>query len=313
MTYHVDTFLKAMTNKDPSAVPLSPRYRATENAIPSALSMMTIFRLDTEVNQVGLVVDDPVLGNVVAFASVTIGGLPATFWVRLHTADGIVDEVEVYHTKSRGEAGYVLSPDAIDAEWPREWTEPVDPSRLPSRAELEHLGRAIYDRSMEGPESAEACVLMEQGGIVHELVDFMELMFDTPPGDHEPEATKEMYGVGLDPFRPDGLDAQVWAINEAAGIVAVVGTVHGYVLPTVTRSANLSAFVPESMLEMHARSIKPEWIAGRNVLTTELPVTSFNAQIWRMYDGKVQGLQMYNFLTGSGAKYPWAHRGAALA
>lgn len=303
---YAELLLQSIAAKDESLLPLAPRYRATENAIPANLAMMTVYRLDAAVNDVGATVVDDVRNTVVVFANVSLGGAPVVLWARLHIADGLIDEIELYHTASRGASGYVLYPEEIDGGWPDEWTRQVPADSLPTREELDHLGRAIYDTTLEGPASAERCVLMEQGGIVHEYVDFMELMFGEPLPEHAPEDVTEMYGVGLDAFRPHDPSAQVWAVDEAAGIVAVVGTVRGVVMPVVTRAANISAFVPDAMARMHERSILPAGLANRSVLAQDMPATSFNTQIWRMYDGRVQGIQMYNFLTAPAAVRPWA-------
>lgn len=303
---YADLLLQSIVSKDDSILPLAPRYRATENAIPANLAMMTVFRLDASVTEVGATVVDENRAAVVVFANVSLAGVPVVLWARVHVAEGLIDEIEIYHTASRGASGYVLHPEEISGGWPDEWTREVPATSLPRREELEHLGRAIYDTTLEGPASAESCVLMEQGGIVHEYIDFMELMFGEPLPEHAPEDVTEMYGVGLDPFRPHDDSAQVWAVDETAGVVVVIGTVRGRVMPVVTRAANVSAFVPESMTEMHARSILPEGLTGRRVLEQDMPVTSLNTQIWRMFDGRVQGVQMYNFLTAARAVRPWA-------
>ncbi len=46
---HAQLLLDSVTANDPSLLPLAPRYRATENAIPANLAMMTVYRFDTEV------------------------------------------------------------------------------------------------------------------------------------------------------------------------------------------------------------------------------------------------------------------------
>lgn len=296
--------LTSMIEHDQSRLPLAPRYRATENSVPGAIGMFTAWRLATRVHEVGLVVVDEALGSVVAVAGVELGGQPATVWFRLAVVGGTITELELYHTKSRGEAGYVMYPEEIGRGWPAAWTTPVDASARATRDELLHLGRAIFDTSLAGPASDPGCTLMENGGIVQEFVDFSDLMMGADSGPHDPEATAPMTGVGLDAFRPGDPDARVIAADVEQGIVVSIGVVRGSVMPMVTRAANISAFVPTSMVEMHARTLRPEWIAGRSVVSPA-PVTCLSTQIWRIFDGKVQGVQMYNSLTGAGATPVW--------
>ena len=50
---HAQLLLDSVTANDPSLLPLAPRYRATENAIPANLAMMTVYRFDTDGANVG--------------------------------------------------------------------------------------------------------------------------------------------------------------------------------------------------------------------------------------------------------------------
>jgi hypothetical protein len=58
------------------------------------------------------------------------------------------------------------------------------------------------------------------------------------------------------------------------------------------------------MIAMHHRTLDPEMMKGRRILT-EMPAVAVSVQIVRMHSGKLQGLHMYNILQGPGAGSPW--------
>lgn len=303
MKQYVDLVLKSMAEKDPGLLPLADRYRATENSIPGALNMLTAWRLVSRVNALGPVVADEELGNIVMTANLEIGGAPATFWARIAVADDRITELELFHAKSRGEGGYVMLAEEIGNE-PAVWKSAIPESGRATREELLALGRAIFiDTAAPTPPEGDDCVVMEQGGVVHEFAEFHDLLMGVDTGPHAPEDTVVM-PYGLAPFRPSDPKARVVAADVEQGLVVTIGMVPGYILPTVTSAANISAFVPASMREMHARSVLPKWLEGRSVID-EIEVMCVSMHVLRMFDGKLQASEMFNSLTGAGARSVW--------
>ena len=73
-----------------------------------------------------------------------------------------------------------------------------------------------------------------------------------------------------------------------------------YVVPSTTESC----FVPAPMIAMHHRTLDPEMMKGRQLLT-EMPAVGVSVQLVRMHSGRLQGLHMYNVLQGPGGGSPW--------
>jgi len=304
MNTYADMLLDAIVAKDPSTLPLSPRYHATENSIPAALSQMRVFVLGEKVNARGPLVVDEQLGQVVVVANLQIGGAPATFWARIAVVEELITEVELYHVQSPAEGGYVMLAEEIGHE-PAPWhTELTDDIRA-SREELEALGRGVFiDTEYELSGVGDECWVMEQGGIVMEYKEFSDLAFGDGLQSDEPNSAKEAMLAGLPPFRPHDPEARLIAFDTERGFAVTIGLVPGYIMPTVTSVANISAFVPKAMHEIHGKSILPKWLEGRSVIAED-EVTCVSMHILRYFDGKLQGMQMFNSLTGAGARPAW--------
>ena len=94
------------------------------------------------------------------------------------------------------------------------------------------------------------------------------------------------------------------AVNEEQGIVVVTAMLPGFVSPYVVPKTTELCFVPAQMIEMHRRTVIPEWLPGRRVLV-EMPANCASTQVLRMHSGKLQGLQLFNSLTAPGGASPW--------
>lgn len=303
MREYVDLLLTSIVAHDPSILPLAPRYRATENSVPAALRQMTAWSLGQAVNAVGTVVVDEELGQIVVVANLQLGGAPATFWARLAVVDGLIAELEVYHAQSAADGGNVMHADEIGKE-PAPWHAEIPADGRATREELLALGRGVFiDAGYVAPDAAPDCYVVEQGGIVWEETEFTELAFGDGAGRAVPGERRPMI-AGLPPFRPLDATARVVAVDVEQGTVVTIGTVPGQIMPTVTTTGNTSAFVPASIRDLHARSILPEWLEGRSVVLEDR-VVCVSTQILRLYDGRLQGLQMLNSLTGAGATPVW--------
>lgn len=304
MKHYADLLLEAIVSHDPSILPLAPRYRATENSIPAALGQMRVFALGQAVNARGPLVVDEELGQVVVVANLQLGGAPATFWARIGVEGERIAEIELYHVQSAAEGGYVMLAEEVGHE-PAPWHAQITDDTRASREELVALGRGVFiDREYELAGVADECWVMEQGGIVMEYKEFSELAFGDGLTSDEPNTEKEPMLAGLPPFRPHDPEARLIAFDTEGGYAVTIGLVPGYTMPTVTSVANTSAFVPAAMHDIHGKSILPKWLEGRSVVAED-EVTCVSMQILRYYDGKLQGLQMFNSLTGAGARPVW--------
>ncbi len=302
MRDHADRLLESMVKRDPDALPLADRYAATENSVAGALSMMTGWRTVTGINRVGQYVVDPVRGQLFVTANLDEGGSSTMFWARLKVVDDRLTEIEMYKARSRADGGFVMQADDLGT-FPGGWTSAIPAGGRATRAELEALARAVYDSSLPVPEATDDCLLMELGGVVYEDPDYMDLMMTGRLQPRESDAKVTM-SMGLAPFRPTDPDARVVAVDEEQGIVVVTAMLPGFVSPYVVPKTTESCFVPAQMIEMHRRTVIPEWLPGRRVLV-EMPANCASTQVLRMHSGKLQGLQLFNSLTAPGGASPW--------
>ncbi len=303
MRQFADVLLKSMVESDPSLVPWADQYAVTTNSVPGAPNMLPSWRLVTGINRVGQYIEDPVLGQIVVTANLDEGGQPVTFWARLKIENERVAEAELYHVRARAEGGFVMLAEEI-GEYPAGWTSEIPESGRASREELEHLGRAVFNDSLSGPEPSDDCLLMELGGVVFEDPDYLDLLM-TGQLRGGPDRPKASMKAGLMPVRPKDPHARIVAIDEAQGIVVVTGLVPGFTSPYVVRDANESCFVPREMIDQHHRTLVGDWRSGKSVIR-EMPATCVSTQVLRLHSGMLQGLQMFNCLTATGARSPWS-------
>ena len=306
MKKYADQLLHSMVAKDPYVLPLAPRYKATLNGVAGALQMMSAWRIVQKSNRVGQYIEDSSAGSVFFTASVEVSDQESLFWARIRIEEGLITELEMYLCHSRSEGGFVHYPHEIGT-LPRGWNEPIPDGQAASRSELEHLARAVFDSTLEGPPPAEYSALMEQGGVVHEDPDYLSLlasgeMSDLPVGS-EPGT---MMGMGLFPFRPHSDFARLIAIDEAQGIIVSAATVRGYVSEHVTRAGGAqSAFVPDAMMENHLKTIIPKWMEGLNVMT-QMRAECISIQMFRLHSGLIQGMQMFNYVVPVAGDAVWS-------
>jgi hypothetical protein len=294
-----------MIAHDPTLLPLADSYEATENSHPSALSIMNCWRTITGINCVGQCMIDKPAGQILVTASVDESGMPSVFYGRLKIKNDLIAELELYINRSRGDSGFIFLPNKMN-ELPSGWTSPIPQDGRATREELVALCRALFDTS--GPIQYEAspdCILMELGGIVYEDPDYL----DTMQNEGKKSDSKELVTIpaGLWPVRPCDPNARVEVIDEEQGIVAGFATVHGYVCPYIVPHETGSCFVPDSMIELHRKTITPELMNGKKAIK-EMPATAASVDIVRFHSGKVQGMHRLTTLEGLGSESYWVKR-----
>ncbi|OFW57709.1 MAG: hypothetical protein A2133_08725 [Actinobacteria bacterium RBG_16_64_13] len=302
MKEYADLLLSSMVAHDPSMLPLADRYAATENSVAGSLNMMSAWRTVTGVKQVGQYVIDEPAGQLLLTANVDEGGMSTVFCARLKVADEKLTELELYNTRCRAGAGFVMLADEIGT-FPSGWTSPIPPGQKATKDELFQLGRAIFDTSLPAPEASPDCVLMEAGGIVFEDADYLDALFGEETKTRT-SAEKVSIPAGLMPGRPMDPNARVVVVDEDQGIVVAIGVVPGFVSPYVITNATESCFVPAAMIDMHYRTLDPGLFKNRQVLV-EMPAVAITVELARLHSGKIQGLQMFSNLQGPGGGTPW--------
>jgi hypothetical protein len=163
-----DKLLDSMVARDPSGLPLTQEYAATENSVPAALNMMTPWRTATAVGGRFYVID-PVSQQLFVMATLSEGPHQTLLYGRLKAHAGKIAEIELFENRSRGQGGFQYAGD-IAKGMPAEWSAPVG-ARVPNRAVLLKEGRSIFNTKIKGLASSDTCVLMENGKVVAEHAD----------------------------------------------------------------------------------------------------------------------------------------------
>lgn len=309
LTGITEQFLSSILDHDPGRLPLASEYAATENSVAAALPMMALWQRTTAITSKFLVID-PQSGQIFLSAGIAEGGQEALLFGRLKVVDRKLAEIEFYVSRSRGEAGFQFGP----KEWanpPHAWTDSVARERLPSRAELLRAGQSIFDSRIEGPAPAPGCVLMENGKIVAEDPEVLKLV--APPGDSAPpplpvnaDGTVSI-PCGSPPDRPTDLNARTTIIDEVQGIVVSFGTVNGAIEPYLITTPTSSAYVPFALLRPYADMLERQRASGQYKLPAlrRMEGSQTVAQMHRIFDGKLQAMEMFQKSAAPGARSPW--------
>lgn len=303
MKKYGELLLDSMVKHDPSILPLAETFAATENGKPAALCMMTCWRSITKIHAIDVLIADEKLKNVVISASVDENGLLSVFMGRLKIENELITEIELYLVRSRAEAGFWYAPEDMGQK-PFGWGKEIPEGGKATRAELEELGKALHDPSYPKEyEAAPDCFLMELGGVVREHVDYVYAINPWLEKGIFKE-TRNPIPFGIPPTRPADPNARLIAVDEEQGIVVTIATVDGFISPYIVSDEISSCFVPESMIDMHRRTLTPEKMKGKS-LVKESPATGFTTTFVRFFSGKVQGYNQTVYIAPYGAKLTW--------
>jgi hypothetical protein len=306
-----DQVLDSMPAHEPSRVPLTHEYTATENSIPAALDMMVIWRTATAVKGRFYVID-AVSNQLFFLATLGEGAQDAFVYGRLRARGHRVSEVEIYENRSRGQGGFMFGA-AGPANLPEEWTRPVAAAELPSRAELLRLGRAVFDSRIDGPPNSPDCVLMENGAKVAERPEVAQAVNSDSSGPKpdgkayrpNPDGTVPI-PCGTPKGRPTDPAARVEIVDEQQGIVVSQAVVSGWVEPYLARKPTESAFVPEQILKPYTDMLQQQLRTARyDSALRPMQATAAAAEVRRIYNGKLQGQLLLVNLGAAGGRSPW--------
>lgn len=301
-----DGVLASIVRHDPGAVPLARHYRATENGVPAALPMMTIWRTASAADDRYYVIDT-VTQQLFLMANITEGDGHALLFGRIRLADRRVTEIEFYVDRSRSDGGFQFDATAL-AHLPPAWTDTIAPSRIPGRAQLLEAARSIFDTAVDGPPGAESCRMMENGKPVAEDPEVLKVV-----GGGGPEIPANPDGsvpipCGAPPIRPVDRHARYDIVDEQQGIVVSIGTVEGLVQPYLITHPTTSAFVPTSLAQPYIDLLAAQRRTGEYDTQPEIVPMAASitvAQMHRYYDGKLQGMHLLEKLGPIGARSPW--------
>jgi hypothetical protein len=307
LTSIAGNLLISMASHDPSSLPLSKSYAATENSQASSLNMMSLWRTVTGIKQTGQHIIDSKSGQIFFTAALDESGMPSLLMARLKVENRVITELELYVDRSRADSGFLLQPEGL-SQIPNTWTAPVPEGRKASREELLNVGKAVFDKGLSSPKASSDCVLMEMGGVVYEDPDYLVAV--TPPeGNKEKLTDKKLVTIpcGMISTRPGDPNARVEVVDEEKGIVVSFGVVEGFVSPYLTTRATESCFVPTSMIEDHRKylkSLSPDQLKNRNILQ-EMQASVAVMEVIRYHSNQIQGMHRFMNLQGPGAGSPW--------
>lgn len=306
MTGLADRLVASMIAHDAGAVPVTSRYRATENGVAAALPMMSLWRTPSDAVAKHYLIDAEA-GEMFLVVTLREGGPSSLFWGRLKVEGRKFSELELFLTRSRADAGYQYDADGM-AALPVQWTMRVAPGRLMARAELTGAGRSMFDTSIQSPPAHADCRLMENGKVVGEEPDMMAFML--PPGsaiptERNPDGSIPMPCPIVDE-RP--VDPRARVITDAEeGLVVAIATVDGIVQPYPVTTPSWTAFVPGEMTGHYEGALARANATGKytSPVVDPAPATIFVAQMFRIYDRKVQGMHLFQKMSAPGSRSIW--------
>jgi hypothetical protein len=310
-----DKVVASMVAHDPSRLPLSQVYAATENSVPSALNMMVIWRTATA-SKSSYYVIDPESHQVFLISTIAEGPNDSLLFGRIKFDGRRISEVELFENRSRGQGGFQFEADG-PAHFPREWTVEVPTASRATREELLRAGQSIFDTTVPAPEAAMNCVVMENGKVVGENPDVLKAIGGGPqdeprtgpassPKKTNPDGTVPV-PCGNPPNRPTDRNARTTIIDEERGIVVSMAMVPGVVEPYLVTSPTESASVPNALLKPYADMLRKQRSSGKfnAPALRAMQNTAAVSEVHRIYDGKLQGLHLLVNLGAPGARSPW--------
>ena len=307
-----DGLLASMAGHDPARLPLSKTYLATLNGVPEAPSMMSPWEMTTGLGSRFYVID-PVSEQVLFIATMKEGAGSALLFGRLEV-DGRrqLTQIELYVNRSRGDGGFMFDADG-PAHLPSVWTERVPAARLPSRSELLQAGRSIFDASIPGPRIAATCEMMENGRLVAENPKVLKWIGVGGRTLHANPDGSLPIPCGSPPDRPSDPQARSNIADTQQGIVVSIATVRGVVEPYLITDPTVSAYVPYAMLKPYVNMLSHQHASGQftQPALQASPAANTTVEIYRIFDGKLQGMHLLEHMEPAGAISPWVGPRAA--
>lgn len=302
-----DRLVASMVAHRPGDAPVAAHYRATENGVPAGLAMMGLWRTLTGASSRQYYIDTTSQQMLIA-VTVNEGPAASLFWARLKVEGRTLSELEMYLTRSRADAGFMFDATGL-GHMPAVWTRKVDAKQLPSREELLAQGRAMFAPPLPMLPGGPECALMENGAVVHEEAEWMQYMGGPggPPPAKKGGAVTMAGGCPLMATRPADPKARVDIADTEQGVVVALAMVDGVIYPYPVTKPTWSAFVPTSLQGMHVSTLEKALASGKyhEPMMEAMPATIVVAQLWRVFDGRIQGFHMLQKLGPVGSGSPW--------
>lgn len=305
--------LTSITRHDAGLLPLSPEYRATQNNVPQAVSMMNIWRTISSIKDKYFVIDTTARQMFIV-ATVTEGQVDSLLYGRLALDDQArISEVELYIDRARGDAGFqyglrhgkMAFPDAS-------WLKPMPAGQRATREEMLGVGRSIFDRDITSPPLADDCVMMENGEISNEDPEVLKYLL---PSDvaasqvHKDAAGRALVPCAAPPERPTDKKARIDVVDEEQGIVIAAAMFDGIDQPYLVENPTTSAFVPSDIMAPYLGVLKAQAATGQftQPRVKGWPVTASVIEMYRYYGGRIHSMHLLFNMEPEGSKNPWVY------
>lgn len=268
-----DQVLQSMVAHDPTPLPVTVPYAATENGKASILPMMSLWRTPTAVSSKRQYALDVQAGQIFIAAVVQEGGLPSILSARIKVEGGKIAEFEGYITRSKSDTGWHFNPAGVDT-LPSLWTASVPEAARASRAQLQRAAQAAWDASVSVPVSAQCHVIENGDNLGQEGLTCSKIA------------------------NPTDAHARTVVIDPDMGIAVAIGHMQGTV-------AQGGAFIPESMMAQIRQLPTPPPGAEFKTIMREAPAADTVIVVDKYFGGQLQGQQAFMYIQGPSALPVW--------
>ncbi|GLA81461.1 hypothetical protein AtubIFM56815_005112 [Aspergillus tubingensis] len=275
--------LDSMVAHDPFRLPLAEVYKATENAHPAALNMMTLWRTVTKASSPSLLAIDITQGQAYFTVPITEGNaiIHNILWGRIKVSSQLISEFELFVNRGKGEDGFAFDVENLAQNFKR-WQSPPTNRTKATRDQLARIAASSFNANNNFTvDMASDCQFTEMGWVVKNAA--CNWMSD----------------------RPTDLNARTLVIDEELGIVVTAGVVPGKVYPYAT----FSAFIPDSMKS--SQETQDTWYSiqsseGYIYLVEPMATLATSFNVFQYYNDQLQGEQFLVYLTGLRDGTSWA-------
>jgi hypothetical protein len=305
--------LTSITRHDAGMLPFSPEYKATQNNVPQAASMMNIWRTISGVKDKYFAIDTH-SRQMFIVATVTEGSVDSMLYGRLALDDQArISEVELYIDRARGDAGFQYGLRHGKMAFPDpSWLKPIPAGQRATREEMLGVGKSIFDRDITSPPLAEDCVMMENGEISNEDPEVLKYLL--PSDVAASQVKKDAAGRALvpcaaPPERPTDKSARIDIVDEERGIVIAAAMFNGIDQPYLVENPTTSAFVPSDIMDPYLGVLKAQAATGKfnQPRVKGWPVTASVIEMYRYYGGKIHSMHLLFNMEPPGSITPWVN------
>ena len=211
-----ERFLTAISTGDPSAVPLGPEVRYTENGVELAIGD-ALWATAQGLGENQLVFTDPVSGGIHLYAAVVESGLPSMLAARLTVENRQLTEIETTVLRRNADDA-AMEAFAVDRPI---WWEEVPANQRVSRQALIDIADSYFEGITQGRGDVtpfhDTCTRFENGGQ-------MTLRTDANAGAVQRMTCQEQFAAGMLVIVTSVSNRRYLVVDEANQVVSAIVT-----------------------------------------------------------------------------------------